>query len=81
MDDDPTLTLAIAENLLAIAQSLAPHLAALGDDDASREALLRRLDEALTPEWALLDATEALQDLHYGTALAMFGVDRLAVPR
>lgn len=80
MDDNATLTTAIAEDLVALAETLAPHLAGPGDD-GGREALVRRLHEALTPEWHVLDASDALDDLAFGATMVLFGAERLGVRR
>lgn len=68
MDD---ITTDIAQNLVELAEALAQHLG------GPRDELVRRLDAALAPEWGLLDAADALDGLHYGTAMAIFGVERL----
>lgn len=76
MDDIEIHTMDIAFNLVTIAEALAPHLAAAGDHEA-RRALARRLDEALTVEWGVLETADALDGLHFGTAMAIFGAERL----
>jgi hypothetical protein len=68
-DDDVPLPRGIAEELLGIAQELLP---VLRDPDAAH-----RLELALEPEWELLDAAGALEDLHYGLTMLSFGVGRL----
>jgi hypothetical protein len=72
-DDDVPLPRGIAQELLGIATAVQPLLGLPADEAA------QRLEDALEPEWELLDAAGALEDLHYGLAMAGFGVGRLEV--